>query len=282
MNKIVYKIHWSFLLLGLLMLYFGKGVIFLSYLFCVILHEFGHSLVGRKLGYKLNVITLLPYGASLSGNNAPFKTKDEILIAIAGPIVNLILMILMMALWWILPESYSYTQVFFSANFSTLIFNFLPVFPLDGGRVLLAVLNNKINRVKAFKIVKIIGSVITAVFFVLFFISFFGELNYMLGINSLFLLIGLLDDDNSIYYINVNSFADKTKLLNNGLLVKTIAISENATIYDAFKLMDKNNVTQIFVMDSNYKIKQSLLDNQLQKIILTNSLDTKLKNIKHF
>lgn len=240
----------------------------------------GHSLVGKKLGYKLNVITLMPYGASLSGNNTPLRPKDEILIAIAGPLVNLIIMILLMALWWIFPVTYSITYPFYYANFSTLIFNFLPVFPLDGGRVFLALLSYKLNRVKAFKIIKIIGGVITFLFFAGFVVSFFFSLNYMLGINTMFLLIGLLDDDNSVYYINIQSLLDKTNFLRNGLLVKTIAISENSTIYDAFKLMDKNNITQIFVMDNFYKIKYSLLDNELQNCILNKSLDTKLKDIK--
>lgn len=280
MSKFSFKFHWSFMILGLVMIYFGQGLLYFCYTITVIIHEMGHALTGKILGYKLNVIRLMPYGASLSGNNAPFKPKDEILIALSGPMVNLIVILVISSLWWFIPSSYSFTEMFFTTNFSTLTFNFLPIFPLDGGRVLLGLLNSKLPRKKAFKITKIIGFVFTSGLFLIFFLSFFTTLNYTMGINAILLLIGLFDDDKSIYYINLQDLEKKSQKLKKGLFIKNIAISENSTIYDAYRLIDKNNVNQIFVMDENCTIRQCLSESQLEQLIFTKPLDTKLKDIQ--
>ena len=279
MSKFSFKFHWSFILLGLVMIYFGEGLLYFCYAITVVLHEMGHAFVGRSLGYKLNIIRLMPYGASLSGNNAPFKTKDELLIAIAGPLINVIIILIISSLWWFYPSTFSFTQMFFSTNLSTLIFNLLPIFPLDGGRLLVASLSSKLPRKKAFKITKIIGFIFTGIIFVMFFLSFFSTLNYTLGINAILLLIGLFDDDKTCYYINIQDIEKKSEKLKKGLLLKTIAISENSSIYDAYRLLDKNNVNQIFVMDDRYKVKRCIEEAQLEKWIFSLPLDTKLKDL---
>lgn len=280
MKKYTFRFHWSFIALGLIMIYFGQGLLYFCCTITVILHEFGHAFVGKSMGYRLNTISLMPYGASLSGNNAPFSPKDEVKIAIAGPIVNLIIILILTSLWWFFPSTYSFTQDFYSANVSTILYNLLPIFPLDGGRVLLGALSSKMKRKKAFKITKIIGFIATGFVFVCFFLSFFSGLNYSLGINALFLLIGLFDDDKSAYYINLQDIDKKTEKLEKGLFLKTIAISENASIYDAYKMLDKNNVNQVYVMDENYKVKKSISEGEIEKLIFLVPLDTKLKDIK--
>ncbi len=279
MKKYSFRFHWSFFVLGLIMIYFGEGLLYFCCTITVILHEFGHAFVGKSMGYKLNTISLMPYGASLSGNNAPFKPKDEIKIALAGPLVNLLIILAITSLWWFLPSSFSFTQDFYYANVSTILYNLLPIFPLDGGRVLLGLLSIKKPRKTAFKITKVIGFIVVGLIFVCFFLSFFTKLNYSLGINALFLLIGLFDDDKSAYYINLQDLDKKSEKLSKGLFVKTIAISENSSIYDAYRVLDKNNVNQIYVMDDNYKVKKSIRESELEKLVYTMPLDTKLKDV---
>lgn len=279
MKKYSFKFHWSFFVLGLIMIYFGEGLLYFCCTITVILHEFGHAFVGKSMGYKLNTISLMPYGASLSGNNAPFKPKDEIKIALAGPLVNLFIILVITSLWWFFPSSFSFTQDFYYANISTILYNLLPIFPLDGGRVLLGLLSIKKPRKSAFRITKIVGFIVVSLIFICFFLSFFNKLNYSLGINALFLLIGLFDDDKSAYYINLQDIDKKSENLSKGLFVKTIAISENSSIYDAYRVLDKNNVNQIYVMDDNYKVKKSIKENELEKLVFSMPLDTKLKDI---
>ncbi len=257
------------------MLIYGKFSVFLCSLFCVVLHEMGHSLVGKKLGYKLNIITLMPYGAMLSGNNSTFSKDDEIKIAIAGPLVNAILIIMCVAIWWIFPTVYNFTTEFVMCNIYTLCFNLLPVYPLDGGRIFFALLSKKIPRRKAHKIVKIVGYIITTIFFVLFFVSFFYKLNYMLGINALFMLIGLIDDDKGAYYEKLTTFEKFQPIANVGKIIK---LDKSTPIFVAYKKIVEEKVSKIFVQCKDNELKQ-ISKNQIQTKILDVPIDTALENI---
>lgn len=279
MKKIYFNFHWSFLLLGIFLIIFGKGGIFLCYVIFGILHEIAHSLVGKRLGYKLNIITMMPYGASLSGNNSPLKPIDEIEIALAGPLFNMFMVVLAIFLKHIGLNCYEILDMIASVNMSYLIFNLLPVFPLDGGRILLAILSIKLKRKTSMKIVFYIGLAITLGCFVLFFISLKNGLNYMLGINALFLLIGLFNDDKTAYYINIKTLSSASQKINKGGLVKTFAVMEDANLFSVYKLLDKYNINQILVFDNNNNLKTTIMDFDLEKYLLSKPLDTKIKDV---
>ena len=243
-----------------------------------ILHEFGHAVVGRLLGYRLNVITLMPYGASLSGNNTSLKPKDEIVIAIAGPIVN-IAVILVCILLIKLNIPFEHLTLIKDINISYLMFNLLPVFPLDGGRVLLALFSLKFKRKTAFKICNIIGYVVFVCYTLLFIISFFYSPNFMMGINALFLLIGLFNDDKTAYYVNVNSINQTYFKIKKGSAVKMFAVNENANLFDTYKLLDKYSVNQILIFDENNNLKSTMMDFDFEKYLLSKPLETKLADV---
>lgn len=272
MKSLKFKIHWSFIVLGLLMLFLGNVSNFLLCLLCAILHEMGHSYVGKKLGYKLNIITLMPYGAMLSGSNAPFSESDEIKIAVAGPFVNAVLIIISLLFGRALPLLHNLIYNFAIANAYTLCFNILPVYPLDGGRIFLAILSKYNSRVKAYKITKIVGLIITGLVFLLFFISFIYNLNYMLGINALFMLIGLLENDTDIYYKKLNSF-EKFRFS----FGKTIKLNDNDTIFSAYKSIIENKAKNIMIESNN--TKKILSRNDITSKILSLPINTKLKEL---
>lgn len=279
MKKIYFKIHWSFIALGILLMLFNKGLIFLYYLIFGVLHELGHAYAGKKVGYKLNIITLMPYGASLSGNNGPLKPKDELKIAIAGPCVNLIFILIIILLSNFNLPIYEDLQIIKNINISYLMFNLLPVFPLDGGRILLALLSYKVKRKKAFKICNIVGWVITIIYFILFFASFFYELNYMMGINAIFLLIGLFNDDKTAYYVNISSLNKNKEKLKNGAELKTFAVNINANLFETYKLLDKYNINQIYIFDDNNNHIKTMMDFDFEQYLFTKPLDTRLIDI---
>ena len=130
------KIHPLFIIFAFFLIFFGWTRILISYFLVLILHELGHYFMAKFLGYKLNKIVFMPYGVSLNGQGNIFKKRDEILIAMAGPVVNFLLCILTVTLWWLFPVTYYYTDAFVFSNLSLALFNLIPVFPLDGGRVI--------------------------------------------------------------------------------------------------------------------------------------------------
>lgn len=177
-------IHWTFLiLLGWIFLSsLGSGqniqeallgVTFILALFaCVVLHEYGHALTARRFGVPTRRITLLPIGGVASLEKMPEKPREELLVAIAGPAVNVVIALLLFVLMQVLgitfpteqledPSQISLGNAFIpnllAVNVILVLFNLIPAFPMDGGRVLRALLSMKYDRAKATSIAAQIG-----------------------------------------------------------------------------------------------------------------------------
>ncbi|MDC0358395.1 site-2 protease family protein [Oligoflexia bacterium] len=157
-NGIPIRVHASFLLLiawvALEASETGSGAIsevtFVLAIFgCVLLHELGHTLAAQFFGIKTSDIVLYPFGGIATIESTP-EPKPEFVIAIAGPLVNIMLAILLFTVtdFHFTPEQLaseegsplSFTARLFFANLILAIFNLLPALPMDGGRILRALL----------------------------------------------------------------------------------------------------------------------------------------------
>jgi len=116
----------------------------------LLLHELGHALVAKKFGFQTERILLTPVGGLAAIKSVPEKPKLEILIAIAGPLVNVALAPILWALAYYWPCKF--TTVLFWFNAAIAAFNLLPGFPLDGGRILRALLATKKSYLDATRI----------------------------------------------------------------------------------------------------------------------------------
>ena len=122
----------------------------------VALHELGHSVVARAKGSYIHEIVLYPFGGAAKISNIPKRPVDEIAVALAGPAVSLVLAILCYQVAWLEFVGYLNGMLFF--------FNILPVFPMDGGRVLRAALSIKKGRVDATRIAATVGKYFCGLF----------------------------------------------------------------------------------------------------------------------
>ncbi len=190
------RVHLSFLLILLWSAYIGRSsgesgwlrgaafmVLFVLLLFlCVVLHELGHSLVAQLFGVKVYDITLWPIGGVARLAKLPERPYQEFLITAAGPAVNILLAIglSMLALAWIGPaalirlftspwelESLASSMsgqalvLLLAANNAVLaLFNLLPAFPMDGGRLLRSLLAAVLPFGKATRIASIAGQIL--------------------------------------------------------------------------------------------------------------------------
>ena len=229
MGKLNISVHPLFFIFGLYFASIGKVFSFLTFTFSAVIHELGHAFVAEKLGYRLKKITLMPYGAVISGDIEGIKYADELKVVISGPLVNLCVAVFILALWWIFPEAYPYTELAFTANISLFLINLIPAFPLDGGRFLLATLSLKLKRKTAKKIAKISGYVFSAILLGAFVYSLYKTANFSILFFSLFMLFGTTDlkKENSYIKIYGNYSAKKIK---NYKEVKTIAVNGDITV----------------------------------------------------
>ncbi|MEG1499599.1 MAG: site-2 protease family protein [Clostridia bacterium] len=248
-------IHPSFFLFFVLLIFFGQGMLFLSYTFAVCLHEISHATVAKKLGYSLDKLFIMPFGACLKYHDSVFMPKDEFKIAIAGPLANLLLFFLTVSLWWLFPSTYAFTYLFAFANLTTFLFNLVPAFPLDGGRVLISLLSLKIERKKALKITKIINIILSIFLFVLFLFTFFFKINFSFAFMAIFLFIGVFDGEKSGEYDYYLKNFSKLKHMKNGQNIKCVIVKSDLPIYKICSHLSKFKFNIIYILFPNGKMK---------------------------
>jgi Zn-dependent protease/CBS domain-containing protein len=131
--------------------------------FGVLLHEFGHSLVAMRYGFEIESITLWLLGGVASFKEIPEEWQKEFNIAIAGPVVSVLVGVLSYLAFTLTPASLSAVQFVFGylavMNIGLAIFNMLPGFPMDGGRVLRALLARKRPHAQATQMAAEVGKI---------------------------------------------------------------------------------------------------------------------------
>lgn len=201
-------IHWTFpiIIFWIIFSNLSKGlhteqivwsVIFtLTVFVCVVLHEFGHALAARHYHFHTIDITLYPIGGVARLEKMPDKPLQELVVALAGPAVNFIILTIMLLFFSLsrMPLDFA-TLTYVNAdnflfslalvNLWLAVFNLIPAFPMDGGRVLRALLSFRLDRVVATRIAAGVGQSI-AVLFVIF--GFFS--NPFLIFIGLFVFLG--------------------------------------------------------------------------------------------
>lgn len=147
------------------------NVVFVLALFaCVVAHEFGHALMARRFGIRTPDITLLPIGGLARLERMPEKPGQEIAVAVAGPMVNVAIWLIMVGVFGVsagasaldgpLGNPGAFLSQLAAVNLMLALFNALPAFPMDGGRVLRAVLGLFTDRVTATRLAAQAGQVI--------------------------------------------------------------------------------------------------------------------------
>lgn len=154
---------------------------------CVLMHEYGHALAARRYGIPTKQIVLLPIGGVAQLERMPQNPKQELVVALAGPLVNVVLALILLPIVLLqFPMEYftddqyidillsSFTARLLLVNVILVVFNMLPAFPMDGGRVLRALLGFKLDFTKATKIAARIGQLMAVGFIILgFYYNFF-------------------------------------------------------------------------------------------------------------
>jgi Zn-dependent protease len=172
------KIHLTFVLflvwIGFTYFSYGgaaaarQGILFILLLFaCVLLHELGHALTARAFGIHTEDIILLPIGGVARLQRIPTDPKQELLIAVAGPLVNVVIAALLIYYLGHRAAMSDFDDLntprvamlskLASVNIGLVLFNLIPAFPMDGGRILRSILAMRMNYLRATQIAALIG-----------------------------------------------------------------------------------------------------------------------------
>lgn len=219
---------------------------------CITLHEFGHALIARKYNCKTRSITLLPIGGVASMEAIPENPKEELNVALAGPLVNIVIatfLYLALSVFGSPTPSFdkdfvigsdNFLYVLMYANFFIALFNMIPAFPMDGGRVFRALLAIKISRTKATRITAAFAQVI-AVLFIL--IGFFY--NFFLIIIGVFVLLGARSE----WFVEYSRFMLREHTVKDILIHRYESMEAGSSIEDAVKHLLDSTEDHFLVME---------------------------------
>ncbi len=271
-------IHWTFLiLLGWVVINVGgEGVgetlwstaFILSIFVCVFLHELGHALAARKYGIGTRDITMLPIGGLARLETMPDNPKHEFVVAIAGPLVNVAIAGVLTAVIYTLNREVALMSIsnigfnnFFNnllwANVVLAVFNMIPAFPMDGGRVLRALLSFKLERTKATHIAASIGQLLAIGF--VFFGLFYNPVLVFIGI---FIFLGA----------QAESSHTRTQSMLQGATVRDVIMHNYKTLHTedtiatAVKMLLDGQATDFLVLNES-GVAGALSRNQMIKAL---------------
>jgi Zn-dependent protease len=287
-------VHWTFLLLfGWVLLINGASgnnieqltwsLLFIGAVFaCITLHELGHALMAGRFGIKAKNIILLPIGGIASIEKFPDNPRQELLISLAGPMVNIIIAIVLWLLllpgtsFWDKPQDMSimhghdFVKNLQIVNIGLAVFNLIPAFPMDGGRILRALLGFKLNYIQATTIAATIGKITAIVLFSLG-ILFFNPILAFIGI-FIFFAAGTEE-----YYLRLKSLVKGIRL-NEVLMYDYNSLQANASVQAAAGILESNHSKYFVLMEGTNPVG-SINRLEIIKAIADRKYSEPLKNL---
>lgn len=285
------SLHWTFFLLVAWILFSNASgktaaemfvlLAFVLLLFsCVILHELGHALTAKSFGIRTRSIKLYPIGGVASLEKIPEKPGQELLVTLAGPAVNLFIAG-SLYLWLFLSgdatgmwQRYLTGKIellpsLFAANLSLAVFNLIPAFPMDGGRVLRAILCFFTGRDKATRIAMRIGHGI-AILFILAGLSF----NSMLVIIGVFIFIA---GQGEAAFVHARTVLSAFRA-SDAVMHQYASIEANAPLSEAVRLLLDGPSSEMLVTD-NGQMAGTLTRDQIIRALSEKSSSVAVRDV---
>lgn len=288
-------LHWSFLLLLVLVILLNGNIgtpvdqfawssLFVAAVFvCVTLHELGHALVAGIFGIRAHNILLLPIGGVASIEKFPANPRQELAISASGPAVNLVIAgLLYLFVVRNMPSPISaghalgvgghFVYNLYLANLGLAVFNLIPAFPMDGGRILRALLAFRVNYINATNIAGVVSKIVA--------VALIGAgvvlVNFLLPMIGIFII---LSSDTEKYYLQIQALA-------KGLKIGDVAIhgyfglNANLTVKEAAAILI-NNFNRYFILTDNSRPVATINRMDIISALAEKKYDVRLKHLLH-
>lgn len=261
------KIHPLFLLLGVYYCFIGELPMFLLSALVALQHECAHAFAAAKLGYKLDRVVLMPYGAVIDGDLSGISLKDEFFVAVWGPLCNLFTAAGFAALWWFWPDTYAFTDTACFISLAIGLVNFIPAYPLDGGRVLKCALRTWVKEKSAERICRGVTLSVAAGLLTAFVVLCVRKTpNFTLLAFTLFLVAGAFGNPKNAdaTYRKIN-FSSKAAF-RRGVEIRRVAVEETCPLKRAVGFIERDKYLILDVYDEKENYLGEIGQNELAEI----------------
>ncbi|EWY36123.1 protease [Skermanella stibiiresistens SB22] len=262
-----------------------EGVVFIVLLFaCVLLHEFGHVFAARRYGVRTPDITLLPIGGVARLERIPEKPSQELVIALAGPAVNVVIAALLYAALaaggfnpGLTPGSplgggseiqnpaVGMLERLAWVNVFLVVFNLIPAFPMDGGRVLRALLAQRMGYGRGTAVAATIGQ---GVAFALGLLGLFG--NPMLLFIALFVYLAASSEAHAVQIREVS----RGVMANDAMITRFESLSPGSVVEDAVQCLIHTTQHEFPVVDGSGRLRGVLTRDDMIRALRDRGPDT--------
>ncbi len=252
------------------------GVIFIIAIFaCVVLHELGHAIAARRYGISTPDITLLPIGGLARLSRIPEKPAEEIVIAIAGPLVNVVIAVVLIVLGAhldlttvadIQKSAPGFLTRLAAVNVWLVLFNLIPAFPMDGGRVLRALLAFRMGRRRATELAARIGQGLAFAF------GFWGLMsgNVLLMFIAIFVYLAAAGEAGDVGMRE----AAKSVPVERAMVRVYESLGANATVDDAAEALLRTTQHEFPVVDGGGHLRGFLSRNAMIRALKASGPET--------
>lgn len=250
-------VHPLFLLTALVAICFAATSFFISLTIAVVLHELAHALVAKSLGATISRMTLTPFGGVLNLKTKILTSQQKTLIYLAGPVASLLFSMFFGVVVWLFPVIFIYLEYLVAANFLVGVINLLPVYPLDGGKIL--------SQFVPAKVISILSNILFSIILVWNIVIF----NWWWILFAVIMLIQINWDFKHIILNDKFSYRGHQK---TGKFVRCAVLS-SSSLLDAYRLVDRKRPTEFIVTDNQNQI---FYENDLEQWIIKHEIDTKI------
>ncbi|MBP2020262.1 stage IV sporulation protein FB [Clostridium punense] len=257
----------------------------------ILIHEFIHLITARVLGFSGFTVEILPIGAVLKLKDLEEATpKEDLIISVSGPLGNFIMALACIAINYFYKSDFLTLMI--NYNLVIGIFNLIPAFPLDGGRILRDIFATRLIYKKANEIALRISISIGYVFLLSFFTSLFmGIPNLNLLLIAIFILVISYREKRRIAYIIMGYIIKKKeKLTKRGYIEnKSISVYYKLSLLQVLELVDKNKYNVFTILDEEMNVMDIIYEEEILNAIkflgnitleeLVNNREARIKDV---
>jgi len=270
---IVYRCHPLLIIMMALSVVMGFYIELLTLFGIVIIHELGHVVAARYYGWEVSEVQLLPFGGvAVIEEQGGGTAWEEIVVAMAGPLQNAIMIILAFIMKSTSLWNDGWVDYFVQANIWIALFNLLPILPLDGGRILQAILSYRISYYYTLKLTIWMSLVMSGA---LLSAAVYSYPNSGLNLNLLVIAIFLLATNwysyRNLNYKFIRFLLGRTnrmdKILSQGGLAQPIVVLGELSVTQITKMFRREQYHLIYVLNKKGIIRAVLPEHRLIQTI---------------